>query len=96
MKIRQRPDGRWYMEHGGAEAPFTVLCRGEDKFDLFDHDDADIVNPLVEGGDAATCEAAALQHGGLPKRSFFGALPTVREFADAATRLSAALRGGRN
>lgn len=62
MKIRQRRNGDWCMEHDGVEAPFVVIARSADKFDLYDLDDDDLENPLAQLEDAKTCERIAVAH----------------------------------
>ncbi|WP_067216661.1 hypothetical protein [Stappia indica] len=62
MKIRQRRNGDWCMEHDDTEAPFTVLCHAVGKFSVFDLDDEDLERPLADLEDAETCERIAAAH----------------------------------
>ena len=60
MKIRQRRNGQWCMEHDGVEAPFVVMAHAPDKFSVFDIDDEDLERPVADLEDAETCERLAL------------------------------------
>ncbi len=60
MKIRQRNNGGWCMEHNGVEAPYEVFCNEEDKFTVFDLEDDD--TPIANLQDAITAERLTLEH----------------------------------
>lgn len=60
MKIRQRRNGNWCMEHNGVEAPYEVIKRTDDKFDVFDVDDDE--TPIASLESAEVCERLALAH----------------------------------
>lgn len=64
MKIKQRRNGEWCMEHNGVEAPYIVDCHTEGKFTVFDLDDQDNedATPVAHLEDAETCERLALAH----------------------------------
>ncbi len=61
MKILQRRNGDWCMEHNGVEAPFEVICQAEDKFTVLDLDDEDGEHPVAYLEDRETAERLALQ-----------------------------------
>lgn len=60
MKIKQRQNGGWCMEHNGVEAPYAVTPVGQDKFNVYDDDD--LSEPIARRADAETCERLALAH----------------------------------
>lgn len=62
MKIRQRNNGGWCMEHNGVEAPYDVVCHAGVKFTVFDLDDEEWQSPIAVLEDAATAEHLALKH----------------------------------
>lgn len=59
MKIRQRNNGHWVMEHKGVEAPYVVIPKGNNKFSVFDIDDENFENPIADSKLAVTCEEIA-------------------------------------
>lgn len=62
MKIRQRRNGDWCMEHRGTEAPYDVLNDGPGLFSVFDLEDEDHEKPVALHVDVATAEALTLAH----------------------------------
>lgn len=62
MKIRQRRNGDWCMEHNGVEAPYEVVPRAPDKWDVWDYDDDAHENPVARLESTEVAERLALAH----------------------------------
>lgn len=50
------------MEHLGVEAPYTVVARGHNSFNVYDVEDEDMTHPIARDCDAATAEVLTLAH----------------------------------
>lgn len=59
MKIRERNNGDWCMEHNGVEAPYEVVCHAPGKFSVLDLDDE---QPIASLEDMVTCERLTSEH----------------------------------
>lgn len=62
MKIRQRRNGHWCMEHNGVEAPYDVEKESGGAFSVYDLDDEDHEKPIALRVDQDTAEALARAH----------------------------------
>jgi len=62
MKIRQRRNGDWCMEHNGVEAPYSVEKESGGAFSVYDLDDEDREKPIALHVDQDTAEALTRAH----------------------------------
>ncbi|KAB2666774.1 hypothetical protein F9K91_02215 [Brucella tritici] len=62
MKIRQRRNGEWCMEHNGVEAPYDVEKERGEAFSVYDLEDEDREKPIAFHVDQDTAEALTRAH----------------------------------
>ena len=62
MKIRQRNNGGWCMEHNGVEAPYVVVRLEDGLFMVFDIEDEEFLDPIVQNDTAAGAAIATANH----------------------------------
>jgi len=62
MKIKQRNNGDWCMEHNGVEAPYNVVFHSPGIFSVIELDDEENEQPVALIKDQETCERLATEH----------------------------------